>query len=253
MSPSRTFIAPVSPSRYLRALSPPFQHPPPPVDLRASPFLPPCSASCSGAPPWAAPAGSAATIRSRTSFFRILPAAVRGKSTTVRTCLGPEMLRESPLAQEPGERIHPGGRLARHLDDRADPFPQALVRIAHHRHRPNPGKSGDGVLDGDRRDVHPAPDDEVLHAPGDPDVTVFVDAREIAGAEEPVRGQQRFVQGNPGRSSRRTPPGRASRARPRRRAASVRRDRRWSGARAREGRSPPLPASSRGGCRRCRS
>ena len=105
------------------------------------------------------------------------------------------MLREPAVAQEPGERAELRRCIARRLHDRADPLAEALVRVAHDCHRPHPGAGGEGVLDGNRGDVHPAPDDEVLHPAGDPEVPVAVDAGEVAGAEEPVRGQERLVEG----------------------------------------------------------
>ena len=109
------------------------------------------------------------------------------------------MFRKPPFAQERGERPELRRRLLLPLppglQDRADPFAEAFVRVAHHRRRANAGEGGEGVLHGDRGEVHPAPDDEVLHPAGDPDVPLAVDAGEVSGAEEPVRGQQRFVQG----------------------------------------------------------
>ena len=122
----------------------------------------------------------------RRSRLRTLPAAVRGKSSSTTSRAG-SLWAASPASAANVRRASSVsgsvGDTRAQADERAHGLAERVVGRRAHRHLVDEGVLGQHVLDFAGRDVLAATDDDVLHAIGDREEPVGVEAALVAGAE----------------------------------------------------------------------
>ena len=124
--------------------------------------------------------------RSRSVCFRILPAGLRGTSSTSSSCSGTAFTR-SPCSRRYAAMVGEVELLAPgHRHDRAGPLTRLRVGEADHGHVGHGRMPVEQVLHLLGRDVLPVPDDHVLESSGDGHEPVLVHDAEVPAAEVPL-------------------------------------------------------------------
>ena len=130
--------------------------------------------------------GSMGTTQSngRRSRLRTLPAAVRGRASVTTTrvgCLCAPSPADAAISSSSSDRR--SRRSVTEHDDCAHRLAPHRVRRGAHGHLRDGGMAGHCLLHLARRDVLPAPDDDVLHPVGHDEVAVFVETAQVSAAE----------------------------------------------------------------------